>query len=318
MMGRVRNWVWDRIVARLNREKPLLEQPPCDFERLSYEIRPCDVLLIEGRSRVGEVIKYITLSPWTHAALYIGRLHDIDDPETRDSVRAAYPAAADEQLIIEALLGEGTIVAPLSRYREDHVRICRPRGIARRDAQAVVNYCVSQLGHEYDVRQLVDLGRFMFPYALLPRRLRSSLFTHNVGAPTRTVCSSLIARAFASVRFPVLPLMRADDSGTVRLDKRNFKLFVPADFDYSPYFDVIKYPLIDFDEVAPYQRMPWTAEPEDESAQASSEGADAAEATTEDGTVEHSPSASDADSAAAEPPAGEDAGAAQVERTHER
>jgi len=257
---RVRNWLWDRIVSRLNRERPLPDLPPCDYERLSYEIRPCDVLLVEGRSRVGEVIKYITLSPWTHAALYIGRLHDIDDPVVRERVREYYNADADEQLIVEALLGEGTIVAPLSRYREDHVRICRPREIARRDAQAVINYCARQLGQAYDVRQLLDLARFLFPYGLLPRHWRSSLFQHNAGAPTRTVCSSLIARAFASVRFPVLPLLRDDHNGGIRLHRRNFKLFVPADFDYSPYFDVIKYPLLDFDDLAVYRRMPWSAD----------------------------------------------------------
>jgi hypothetical protein len=34
-------------------------------------------------------------------------------------------------------------------------------------------------------------------------------------------------------------------------------LITPKDFDYSPYFDVIKYPILDFDELAVYQKMPW-------------------------------------------------------------
>lgn len=276
MLSRARDWLWDRIVERLNRDRPPQDLPPCDFERLSYEIRPCDVLLVEGRSRVGEVIKYITLSPWTHAALYIGRLHDIDDPIVRERIREHYNADADEQLIIEALLGEGTIVAPLARYRDDHVRICRPREIARRDAQAVINYCARHLGQAYDVRQLLDLARFLFPYGLLPRRWRSSLFAHNAGAPTRTVCSSLIARAFASVRFPVLPLLRDDGAGRIRLHRRNFKLFVPADFDYSPYFEIIKYPLLEFDDLAVYARMPWTPDHESDEVSAPVPAADTA------------------------------------------
>jgi hypothetical protein len=28
---------------------------------------------------------------------------------------------------------------------------------------------------------------------------------------------------------------------------RNPKLFVPADFDYSPFFEIVKYPIIELD-----------------------------------------------------------------------
>ncbi len=288
MFRRVGDAIWDLVVARLNRERATPEElPPCDFERLSYEIRPCDVLLVEGRSRVGEVIKYITLSPWTHAALYIGRLHDIDDPRIRERICEHYDADPDEQLIVEALLGQGTIVAPLARYRDEHVRVCRPRELARRDAQAVIGYCAHYLGQAYDVRQLLDLARFMFPYGLLPRRWRSSLFTHNAGAPTRIVCSSLIARAFASVRFPVLPLRHDADDGRIQLHRRNFKLFVPADFDFSPYFEIIKYPLLEFDELAVYRRMPWTPDGDpDALEQPPAVGDDDPSATTDEAAVE--------------------------------
>lgn len=252
--------LWARATAWLNREQPQQDVPPCDFERLSYEIRVGDVLLLEGRSRLAQVIKLVTLTNWTHAALYIGRLHEIDDPRMRERVREHYDADADEQLVIEALLGHGTIVAPLSRYAEDHLRICRPTQLARRDAQAVINYCTERLGTDYDVRQLFDLARFLVPYGILPRRWRSSLFTHRPGGPTRTVCSTLLAEAFASVHYPVLPLLREDASGEPRLRKRNFKLFTPSDFDYSPYFDIIKYPLMAFDDLSVYRRLPWDRE----------------------------------------------------------
>ena len=253
----IRAAIWNRVTAWLNHERPQFDAPPCDYERLSYEIRPCDVLLVEGRSRIADVIKSITLSNWTHAALYIGRLHDIDDPGIRELVRSHYEADAEEQLMIEALLGHGTVVTPLSAYRGEHLRICRPRQISRRDAQAVITYCARHLGSDYDIRQLLDLARFMFPYNILPRRWRSSLFTHNPGAPTRTVCSSMIAQAFASVRYPVLPVLREAPAGHVRLQRRNFKLFTPRDFDYSPYFDVIKYPVMSFDDLEVYHRLPW-------------------------------------------------------------
>ncbi len=253
----LRNAIWRRATAWLNRESPREDIPPSDFERLSYEIRSGDVLLVEGRSRLAQVIKAITLSNWTHAALYIGRLHDIDDPRTRERVREHYDADADEQLMIEALLGHGTIVAPLAKYREEHLRICRPTHLARRDAQTVINFCCERLGTDYDVRQLFDLARFLVPYGILPRRWRSSLFAHSPGMPTRTVCSTLLAEAFASVHFPVLPILREDEDGQLRLHKRNFKLFTPSDFDYSPYFDIIKYPLMSFDDLSVYRRLPW-------------------------------------------------------------
>lgn len=256
----LRSALWRRATAWLNREIPREDLPPCDFERLSYEIRSGDVLLVEGRSRLAQVIKSVTLSSWTHAALYVGRLHEIDDPRVRERVREHYDADADEQLLIEAMLGHGTIVAPLAQYRDEHLRICRPTHLARRDAQAVIEYCCDRLGSDYDVRQLFDLARFLVPYGILPRRWRSSLFTRRPGQPTRTVCSTLLAEAFASVHYPVLPILRENAQGEVRLHKRNFKLFTPSDFDYSPYFDIIKYPLMSFDDFAVYRRLPWDAE----------------------------------------------------------
>lgn len=259
-MTRLHSAIWRRATAWLNRESPREHIPPSDFERLSYEIRSGDVLLVEGRSRLAQVIKAITLSNWTHAALYIGRLHDIDDPRVRERVREHYDADADEQLMIEALLGHGTIVAPLAKYREEHLRICRPTHLARRDAQAVINFCCERLGTDYDVRQLFDLARFLVPYGILPRRWRSSLFAHSPGLPTRTVCSTLLAEAFASVHYPVLPILREDKEGQLRLHKRNFKLFTPSDFDYSPYFDIIKYPLMSFDDLSVYRRLPWDSD----------------------------------------------------------
>ena len=253
------NWLWTRLTQWLVYEPPGVSEHLSDYDRLQYEIRPADVLLVEGRSHVSEIIKLITLSNWTHAALYIGRLHDIEDPDTRRYVLDYLGPDTDpgEPLVIEALLGEGTIVSPLSRYETYHVRICRPKGLSHRDAVAVIRHAASRLGSDYDLRQILDLARFLFPYGILPRRWRSSLFQHNAGGPTRTVCSSMIAEAFHSVHFPILPVLTQDEQGKLHLLKRNHKLYTPADFDYSPYFDIIKYPLLGFDELAIYRALPW-------------------------------------------------------------
>ncbi len=231
--------------------------PQCDFERLSFEIRPCDVLLVEGRARVSEVIKTITQSQWTHSALYIGRLHDIEDENVREHVNWLYDGDPSDQLIIEPLLGEGTVVSPLKKYAGEHVRICRPAGLSRADAGRVLAFAVKHLGREYDVRQLLDLARFLFPYGIIPRRWRSSLFEHNVGVPTRTVCSTMIAAAFSSVHFPILPVIHREENGAIKLYKRNTRLYVPRDFDTSPYFEIIKYPLLGLNDLAVYRQLPW-------------------------------------------------------------
>jgi len=229
-----------------------------DFDRLCYEIRPGDVILVEGRSRVSNVIKLITQSPWTHAALYIGRLYDIRDPDLQARVREHYDGDPQDQLIIEALLGEGTVVHSIGNYRDEHLRICRPKGLAHTDAQKVIAFSIARLGTDYDVRQLLDLARLMFPFwAFLPRRWRSSLFERNVGQPTRTVCSSMLGEAFSAVHFPVLPFVERTDEGRIHLYKRNPRLFTPRDFDFSPYFDIIKYPFFGLDDVSIYRRLPW-------------------------------------------------------------
>jgi hypothetical protein len=233
------------------------EMPMSDFDRLRYEIRPGDVILVEGRSRISNIIKTITLSNWTHSALYIGRLHDIENPELRERVKKFYDGETDDQLVIESLLGQGTIIDCINKYRDDHLRICRPSGLTRKDSQQVIAYSLNQLGTYYNVRQVLDLARFFFPYAILPRRWRSSLFEHNAGSPTHTVCSSMMAEAFASVHFPILPVLHHDENGNLKMYKRNTKLITPRDFDYSPYYDVIKYPILDFDELAIYRKMPW-------------------------------------------------------------
>lgn len=229
----------------------------CDFDRLSFEIRPCDVLLVEGRARISQVIKANTHSQWTHSALYIGRLHDIEDPTTHEHVSWLYDGDPNDQLIIEPLLGRGTIVSALKKYDRDHVRVCRPSGLSRQDTGKVVKYAAQHLGRDYDVRQMLDLGRFIFPYGILPRRWRSSLFEHKVGLPTKTVCSTMIASAFTSVHFPILPVVYREENGGIKLYKRNTRLYVPRDFDNSPYFEIIKYPLLGLDDLAVYRQLPW-------------------------------------------------------------
>ncbi|MEZ5503080.1 MAG: hypothetical protein R3E50_10645 [Halioglobus sp.] len=251
------NWVRTAVVKWLKHERPPPTTPLSNFERIRHEIKACDVLLVEGRSRVSEVIKLITQSNWSHAVLYIGRLHDIEDTQLRERLGQFYNGNADRQLVIESELGLGTVVRVLTTYEKEHLRICRPRGLGFHDSQKILAYAIERLGTSYDVRQVFDLARFMFPWAVLPRRWRSTLFRARPGKTTQTVCSTMIAEAFGQTQFPILPLVKRIDGERIQLYMRNPKLCTPSDFDYSPYFDIIKYPFLDVHHHGDHRLLPW-------------------------------------------------------------
>ena len=245
------------VVKWLKHQKPLPQTPLSDFQQLRQEVRAVDVILVEGRSRVSEVIKLITQSSWSHAALYIGRLSDIEDRELQLVLRNYFSGPEDTPLIIESELGLGTTIRSLSHYECEHLRICRPRNLDSGGAREVIAYAIGRLGSPYDVRQIFDLARFLFPWFIMPRRWRSTLFSKNPGKSTETVCSTMIAEAFGSVQFPILPLVKRVEHGQLKLYRRNPKLCTPSDFDYSPYFDIIKYPFLDFYNYAEKHLQPW-------------------------------------------------------------
>ena len=253
------DWLTKLVAKVLTKDREVLDVPPCDFARFLFELRLCDVILVEGRTRVSDVIKTITLNCWTHSALYIGRLNDIKDKELRKIAHSFYPGSHDEHLIIESLLGDGTIISPLSKYQYDNIRICRPKDLSPHDAQQVIETAVNYLGTRYGTRQLLDLARFLFPYGVLPRRWRSSLFRHHAGESTHTICSSMIVEAFASAHYPVLPVIQRTEGNKLKWFKRNANLYTPKDFDYSPFFDIIKFPFMG-DDMCVYRNLPWDKE----------------------------------------------------------
>lgn len=153
-----------------------------------------------------------------------------------------YSGDPNEQLVFESLLGKGALISPLKKYEKEHTRICRPRNISYQKGQKIINYAIKKLGIEYDFRLIFDLGRFLMPWPLLPRRWHSTLFNYKPGMRTKESCSSLLAEAFQSVNFPILPILKTEKNST-KLYKSNPRLYSPRDFDYSPYFDIIKYPI---------------------------------------------------------------------------
>src|SRR5690606_7928424 len=205
-------------VRWMTRMRPPMDLPLSDLDRIRQEVKVGDVILVEGRSRVSDVIKLITQSRWSHAALYIGRLHDIENPLVRQRIRESLDCQPDVQLIVESELGTGTVVRPLAAYDQDHLRLCRPRELTYRDAQNQVNYAVDQLGTVYRLRKVFALFAFMIPFGrMMPRRWRSMLFERRPVEPARTVWSTIIAEAFPSIQYPILPLVKKPTENGMQL-----------------------------------------------------------------------------------------------------
>src|SRR5690606_10917074 len=128
--------------------------------------------------------------------------------------------------------GHGTFIRPITFYRDYHIRICRPTGLAHSDAQRVIGHAIKCIGNKYDIRHFLDLGRFVLSGHLFPRRWKSSLFTQeDPSQATQDIWSAMIASAFTAINFPILPLIREDEKKKIEMIHRNPKLFTPSDFD---------------------------------------------------------------------------------------
>jgi hypothetical protein len=245
MSDRFLGAVGQRLVRYLEQPSPGYEPfTPSDPAALAHVLQPGDVVLVEGNSRISGVIKYLTQSTWSHSALYVGDRLDVRGED------------GEPHVLVEAQLGEGVISAPLSKYAIFHTRVCRPIGLTEYDRNTVVNYMVDRLGYDYDVKNIVDLIRFLVPMPV-PARFRRRMMALGSGDPTKAICSTLIAQAFETVRYPILPKIELIESREKRreiLHIRHHSLYTPRDFDISPYFEVVK-PTIraGFD----YKKMRW-------------------------------------------------------------
>ena len=200
-------------------------------ELVAVTIRPADVLLIEGaRSKINSAIRYLTQSTWSHAALYVGLGANLGE---RDG---------EPLVLVEAELGQGVIASPLSKYDTFNTRICRPVGLTPEDRVRVIRYAVERIGHDYDLKNIIDLMRYFLPQPPVPASWRRRMIALGSGEPTRAICSTLIAQAFETVGYPILPEVRRVDKQSRReiMHIRHHSLYAPRDFDVSPFFAVIK------------------------------------------------------------------------------
>ena len=104
-------------------------------------------------------------------------------------------------------------------------------------------------------KNIIDLMRYLLPQPPVPIRFRRRMLALGSGTPSKVICSTLIAKAFQSISYPILPVIQKEKKlkevsyrgvkHSQYIEKeyyhiRHYSLFVPRDFDLSPFFSTIK------------------------------------------------------------------------------
>ena len=227
-------YIGNMLARHLSKPKPGYERfSVLSQAQLKATLQPCDLLLVEGNSQISTAIKYLTQSTWSHVCLFVGR---------EDGQGA----------LLEADLVDGVCRVPLSKYDGYNVRICRPVNVTDEDKQALIDFALERIGHQYDRKNIFDLMRYLIATPPVPSRYRRSLIAFGSGDPTKAICSTLVAQSFQSIKYPILPReLNTQKENRFYMDKlimqkRHYSHFTPRDFDLSPYFKVVK-PTIDND-----------------------------------------------------------------------
>lgn len=235
-MNRILEAAGSRLARYLTR--PVQRDPigrPTPPEQLLACLRPADVLLVEGDTRISGTISYLTHSTWSHAALFVG-------PHLADA------GGDPNHLFVDADAVEGVRGVGVEAFAGLPTRICRPVGLSEEETRKVTAYAISHIGDRYDLRNVVDLARYLISVPPVPVHFRRRMLALGSGDPTRAICSTLIAQAFQSIRYPILPTVQVRNAdgrdfqhgAEEILRLRHHSLFVPRDFDVSPYFKIVK------------------------------------------------------------------------------
>lgn len=265
------SWLLDRLsdyaIGLLT--KPLKSYDlhiPNDLAALKRHIRKGDVILVEGNERISECIKYLTQSSWSHSALYVGDEPARRNPTMKHTLAEKYGEDANF-LMVEAIVESGVVLSPISKYRDFNVRVCRPFNLSTADLREVLDEALRSVGDTYDLRNVFDLARYFLPVSIIPARFRRQALQFGSGEPTRVICSSLIASAFGRVKFPIVPHYeqlspeaaapparrhlwptRHNTNGGLQFGALRLvspTLVTPRDFDLSPYFEIVKFNIIE-------------------------------------------------------------------------
>jgi len=104
LTDRIAEWLGRRLARYLAQPVkefvPLATADPGAFLRA---LRPGDIVLVEGNTRVSTAIKYLTQSTWSHPSPYVGPISGRSEP------------SGEPHVLVEAAEGEGS-------RRRDHRR----------------------------------------------------------------------------------------------------------------------------------------------------------------------------------------------------
>lgn len=239
------------LVRYLTAELPTYQRRvPNDVDRLRAELRPGDVVLVEGKSRISRMIMTLTQSSWSHAAMYIGdALLRWGGPRAQEALERFGPEAL--HLVLESDMAEGVRVKPAAWYADHNLRICRPQGLSASELEQVLAEMLQHLGLRYDRRNIFDLGRYLTPVQLLPARWRRRPLYLGSSSSREVICSALIAKAFYRVGYPVQPLVGGEGGGVVA---RHPSYIMPRDFDLSANFEILKVNLAPLKQTGAWRR----------------------------------------------------------------
>ena len=184
------NKIGHKLAAFLEKPSGVIQPSTCKPDLLASTIKVGDVLLVDGSSRISTAIKYLTQSTWSHAALCI-----VDDSDSTDP-------SCDNIILVEADVLDGIRTIPLSHYENLHTRICRPVGLNDDEIESAIEFAKAQVGHQYDMKNVFDLMRYLIQTPPVPTRWRRKMIVLGSGDPTRAICSSLLLRHFSRFFIP--------------------------------------------------------------------------------------------------------------------
>ncbi len=243
------NFLVRYLTGKVHEYEPFAVSSPKILESV---LQVADVILVEGNQRFSTAVKYLTQSTWSHAAIYVGPASKLEN------------LPSGTPTIIEADLESGLVAAPLSKYAGFNTRICRPSALNTEVRNRVARYMSDSLGMSYDLKNVINLARYLIPTPPVPNQWRRRMLALGSGDPTRAICSTPIAQAFRSVGYPILPRVeqltekeyeKCRDKVREILHIRHHSLYTPRAFDVSPYFAIVK-PTIEcgFD----YRHLNWS------------------------------------------------------------
>ena len=166
MMSMINHKLGKKLASFLSKSPPSYQRfEDISLEDLAFVLEAGDIVLVEGDTRISTAIKYLTQSSWSHACLYVGE-HD---------------SGVRDLTLLEADLLEGVRMVSLEHYSGFNLRICRPVDLQTEDREKLINYAKSKLGHKYDLKNILDLARYLIQKPLVPNRFRRKLLALGSG-----------------------------------------------------------------------------------------------------------------------------------------